>query len=134
MDILLQDIVTNLVAGAVSAFIAWIIKTILNGFQNSGLKQRTEQRRASGRTIKKQFLICAIAFPIFLATGILIPAPLRAQTLWDVLLQSFKILCVLAALFLFLFEWGAFDAAFDYKPEDSFGVPAQESARDHAEK
>lgn len=132
---MIQDIVTNLIAGAISAAIVWVLKSIYRAMKSANKTPSVYSApKVSRRWVKNQFLICSILTPLLLTAGVLIPSPSVATTLLENILLTAKVSCFMIAFFSFILEVGAFDAAFaQYKPDDSFSVPADNNPNSNTE-
>lgn len=132
---MIQDIVTNLIAGAISAAIVWVLKSIYRAIKSVNKSPSSYSGpKVSRRWVKNQFLICSVLTPVLLTAGVLTPSPPIATNLLEHILMTAKVLCFLIAFFSFILEVGAFDAAFaQYNPDNSFDIPADDNTNSDAE-
>lgn len=116
---MLKDIITNIITTAIFAFLGFMLQVVVKSMNEREKNENLHSQIKHSRTlVKKQFFICFISLPIFVAIGVLILAPLSPKTVMDFLFMSAKVVCFLVAFYAFIFAWGAFSAAFEFYPKD----------------
>lgn len=108
---MLDNIISNVVAGIICAVLAYLSRKIVV-FLSAPPQSQREGVPYSKRSIHTQFLVYLFTLVICLSAGVLIVP----NVMWIALL---KIFLLLAAGFSFIFLWGAFDAALAFYPDDN---------------
>ncbi|MCI6958965.1 MAG: hypothetical protein MR743_03755 [Oscillospiraceae bacterium] len=127
---MLSDIILDIFSGVISSLFLWICSSVVAWAKKADAPKPPS---VPIKTVRHQFYFFACLFPISLSIALLIPYSLTIS-LKGILLASIKIICILTALFSFIFELGAFQiASFFQKSANSVEVPTNNSANDNAD-
>lgn len=105
----LENITVTITVAALSAFARWLFHSVKRFMQTPVVKEKHAPRMV----VHKQFYCTLLSLVSSLVIGLSVPA----QSPFSI--GSFvKISCLITAAFSSIFVMGAFDAAFDFYPDD----------------
>lgn len=105
----LENITVTIIVTALLTFARWLFHSVKRFMQTPVVKQKYAPRMV----VHKQFYFALLSLVISLVIGLSVPAqsPFSIGSL-------IKIPCLITAFFSLIFVMGAFDAAFDFYPDD----------------
>lgn len=105
----LENITVTIIVTALLTFARWLFHSVKRFMQTPVVKQKYAPRTV----VHKQFYYALLSLVISLVIGLSVPA----QSPFSI--GSFiKFPCLITAAYSLLFVMGAFDAAFDFYPDD----------------